>query len=509
MLLQRGFVDVVAAAGQLQREAEHRQPPPSPPKAMAWMRTPFVARQFGRLERIEHAGGVDAVGQQDQHALLGAGCVAQALDRQADGIADRGLAPGQADHAVVELLAHRSPGRASSASAHRRVRPNTIRPTRSPARRSRKSASTALAAVRRSTRPPPSCMSSSLMLPDRSTASIRSRPACGGVHRFAELLRPRGGDAQQRPRQPSQHAGTAAAHAHGRAARRSRPGARRRALSMRRGVARAAAATSARATATATPAAATARRSCPARRPGCRASTRSSSRHPVEEARARELAQAVDLRSASTLARKPPSSSSRRRRRRTSALSIRDRGNASQASPCSLSASGSIRRAARRSNSDIAATFAAGVPARAIAASNSAAIARWRWRRRAMPTTLATAIASSTIAATSHQPGAGGHHDGAGGWWMSRSEQRDRLHHATIARAGRAAAARIRWAHRWTAPARARRAPAAAPARLRSARRIRCASAGVARRWPGRVRRGARPTGMAAPPAAGRVRADR
>ncbi|MNV48831.1 hypothetical protein D3C71_1407550 [compost metagenome] len=51
---------------------------------------------------------------------------------------------------------------------------------RSPSRRSRKSASTALAAVRRSTMRPPSCMSGSSMLPDRSTANIICRASRGG-----------------------------------------------------------------------------------------------------------------------------------------------------------------------------------------------------------------------------------------------------------------------------------------------------------------------------------------
>src|SRR5690606_41137239 len=41
-----------------------------------------VARQFGGLERVEHAGGVDAVGEQHQHALSGV-LRRQALDRQA------------------------------------------------------------------------------------------------------------------------------------------------------------------------------------------------------------------------------------------------------------------------------------------------------------------------------------------------------------------------------------------------------------------------------------------
>ena len=58
---------------------------------------------------------------------------------------------------------------------------DTARSAVAPARRSRKSAITALAAVRRSTTRPPSSMSASLMLPDRSTASIICRASRGGT----------------------------------------------------------------------------------------------------------------------------------------------------------------------------------------------------------------------------------------------------------------------------------------------------------------------------------------
>jgi hypothetical protein len=65
----------------------------------------LVARQLRGLGGVQHARGVDAIGEQDQQALPG-GLVAQALDRQRDGVADGGFASDQADHAVLQLLAH-------------------------------------------------------------------------------------------------------------------------------------------------------------------------------------------------------------------------------------------------------------------------------------------------------------------------------------------------------------------------------------------------------------------
>ena len=69
MRLSVGFVDVVAAAGHLERNAEHRQAAAFAAEGDGVDAHVVVAREFGGLERIEHAGGVDAVGQQDQHAL--------------------------------------------------------------------------------------------------------------------------------------------------------------------------------------------------------------------------------------------------------------------------------------------------------------------------------------------------------------------------------------------------------------------------------------------------------
>jgi hypothetical protein len=53
-------------------------------------------RNLGGLQRRQLARRVDAVGEQDQDALIGR-TLAQALHGQADGIADRGFAPGQPD----------------------------------------------------------------------------------------------------------------------------------------------------------------------------------------------------------------------------------------------------------------------------------------------------------------------------------------------------------------------------------------------------------------------------
>src|SRR3546814_1977158 len=80
---------------------------PYPPLFRSVHAHAVVARQLRGLGRVELAGVADAVGEQDQYALAGR-LHAQAFDRQADRVADRGLAPGKADHAVAQLLAHRS-----------------------------------------------------------------------------------------------------------------------------------------------------------------------------------------------------------------------------------------------------------------------------------------------------------------------------------------------------------------------------------------------------------------
>ena len=61
--------------------------------------------QVDGLVRIQHAGVVDAVGEQDQHALV-ARALLQALDCEPDRIADRGLAARQPDCGFVQLLEH-------------------------------------------------------------------------------------------------------------------------------------------------------------------------------------------------------------------------------------------------------------------------------------------------------------------------------------------------------------------------------------------------------------------
>ena len=58
-----------------------------------------------RLRRVKGTGGVDPVGEQDQHPLA-VWLLLQALGCQRNRVADRGGAAGQADHAVAELLLH-------------------------------------------------------------------------------------------------------------------------------------------------------------------------------------------------------------------------------------------------------------------------------------------------------------------------------------------------------------------------------------------------------------------
>lgn len=67
----------------------------------------FGLGEFRGFQRIEHAGSVDAIGEQHHHALALL-LFAQALDRQCDRIANRGFAPGQAHHAIAQLIAHGS-----------------------------------------------------------------------------------------------------------------------------------------------------------------------------------------------------------------------------------------------------------------------------------------------------------------------------------------------------------------------------------------------------------------
>ena len=81
-------------------------------------------------------------------------------------------------------------------------------------------------------------MSSSLMLPDRSTASIRSRPACGGVHQSPSCCG-RAAATHNSAHASQASSADAARMRHAAACRRSRPGVRRRALSTRRAVLRA------------------------------------------------------------------------------------------------------------------------------------------------------------------------------------------------------------------------------------------------------------------------------
>ena len=81
----------------------------------------------------------------------------------------------------------------------------------------------------------------------------------------------------------------------------------------------------------------------------------------------------------------------------------------SQASPVSVAACGSRSRAARRSNSDTAATRATG-SCTVATTSNAASSAARRLRSRSADSRrhAANTISASTIAPSSHQPGAGG-----------------------------------------------------------------------------------------------------
>src|SRR5690606_30177492 len=97
---ERGLVHAVAAAGHRQAEAEHGHVAALATEGDGVHAHAVVARQLRGLDRIELAGVADAIGEQDEYALAGR-LRAQALDRQADRVADRGFAPGQADHAVA------------------------------------------------------------------------------------------------------------------------------------------------------------------------------------------------------------------------------------------------------------------------------------------------------------------------------------------------------------------------------------------------------------------------
>ncbi len=106
--LQGRLVDVVAAARQADRQPEHRQRGAAAAQGDGVDADAVRPGQFRRLQGVQLAGGVDAVGEQHEGALVvpvfAAGL--HALDRQADRVADRGLAPGQAHPRVEQLLAH-------------------------------------------------------------------------------------------------------------------------------------------------------------------------------------------------------------------------------------------------------------------------------------------------------------------------------------------------------------------------------------------------------------------
>ncbi len=158
----------------------------------------LLGRQIGRLERIDRARGIGPVGQQDQHPVL-LRLVAQPLHRQADRVADRGLLTRQTDLCLVEQGGHGLPvqgqrrlqiGLAAEQDQTDPVTRRAAAGTRSPA---------TLTAVTRLTAWPPSRMSSLIMEPEMSTASIRLRPVTGSCTDSPSSCGLRRGHHQQNP----------------------------------------------------------------------------------------------------------------------------------------------------------------------------------------------------------------------------------------------------------------------------------------------------------------------
>ena len=112
--LQAGLVGGVVAAGHRDRHAEHVEPGAIAAEGDGVDAHVVVAREFGRLFRIEHAGGVDAVGEQHQHAFA-RGLLRQPLHRQTDRVADRGFRARPSPPRCPQLLAHGCRGPASAA----------------------------------------------------------------------------------------------------------------------------------------------------------------------------------------------------------------------------------------------------------------------------------------------------------------------------------------------------------------------------------------------------------
>ena len=138
-----------------------------------------VAREFGGLERIELAGIADAVGEQDHHAFAAPVACAGASPRGRSHRRSRSRARPARPRCPAAAGA-RCRGRASAAPARRPSArtPAGRRDRRRGGRGNRRAPPWPRSAGRRRRRR--AAMSSSPMLPDRSTASIRSRPLCGG-----------------------------------------------------------------------------------------------------------------------------------------------------------------------------------------------------------------------------------------------------------------------------------------------------------------------------------------
>lgn len=103
-LAQPRFIDIVIATGR-NRHAEQRIPAAAAERNRVHAHA-FGLGKFGGFQWVEHAGRVDAIGEQHYHALP-LFLLAQPFDRQRNRIADRGFAPGQAHHAVGQLIADR------------------------------------------------------------------------------------------------------------------------------------------------------------------------------------------------------------------------------------------------------------------------------------------------------------------------------------------------------------------------------------------------------------------
>ena len=358
-------------------------------------------------------------------------------------------------------------------------------------------------------------MSGSLMLPDRSSASIRSRPACGGCTASPSCCGRAAATHSRIQRQPCQQADAAAAQRMRRRACATRSSRSPYGTFSAAPIARAAGsnqrASSGSGSASSHQGQANMSRNSVERGESVDSITVAIHRRNRSRTSARSAATCCGIDFAADSRR--PAAAVRRLRTEAAIPASPASRNASQASPCSLSAwRRRRRRAARRNSSDIAATCAGRALRRVDAASNSAAIAALLALACGGATTHSAATAPAPARATSHQPGAGGHHEGAGGWWISRRTTRVRiLHHATMrSRAARAsgnqdslASSARKRLHAYAA----RRAATAIAASIGATNSR--ASAGAARRTRGRARRDGRRCGTAAPPSAARSRADR